>query len=429
MGEELTEKILRSYLATYDAVLNPSGLSRWSPPLSALDCDVETVSELSSLTKSYHRVLEHIASQYASFSDYLGFDADLHGLLSSLPAYGTSVPLGRLDVFYTPSGLKVIEANTESPGGAEECDTIDRLFALSFPDKVSGAPRRRLDGFVQVILESYAEQAIEKHIVPSDRPSVVLLEWPEDVRTNGVRYDLFIDHARNHGLEVSIASPADVVFKDGKALVDDVSVDIFYRRFLIHELPERHVDGYDFVKRLEDSSSVMVNPGISKAAGCKQVLALISDPAYGSLFPDEFNDDIAYLRTSTPPTYSLLHPEMLSFPLHEFLSSKDDYVLKAGNGASSKAVWIGTRTSRDDWVALVRGALGRNYVLQEKVDMVPMSVDLFAGGGLKEAKMFYLLSPYMLSGTFGGVYARATENELLSSHEGGLATILPAYEK
>ncbi|MBD3209611.1 hypothetical protein GF367_04320 [Candidatus Woesearchaeota archaeon] len=424
----LSFDVVDRYVRGYGNVLDPDGTSKWVPPMSSLVLSKEDVSALSFLTEGYYRVLNHIASEYDTFAEYLGFDEDLHALLSTLPSYRSTLPLGRLDVFRTPDGFRVIEANTESPGGAEECDTIERLFSEYFLDKVDGFPHRRLDGYLDILLSSYAEQAAEKGVVPIASPTIALLEWPEDVVANSARYGLFLDYAKERGFDVRLASPLDITYERGKGVVDGVPIDLFYRRFLLHDVPEKHADGYDFIRRLEDSSSVLVNPARSKCVGCKQALAIISGEAYESLFPYWLVEDVRDMRSYTPSTFSLLHPKLLEYYPEHFLSRRDEYVLKAGNGSSSKAVWVGADMSPGDWHDLLRQAWGNNYVLQERVELDTLPVKVFSDG-VVDAQMHYLLSPYMLNGKYGGIYARATENNLLSSDREGLATILPVYEK
>jgi len=421
--------VLGRYAAEYGMLLNSSGQNKFMPPLTPFFCDRELVLGLSSLVEKYHRVLEHISSEYERFSEHLGFEDGFHRLISSLPSYRSNIVLGRLDVFPSQSGLSVIEANTESPGGAEECDTIDGLFEGFFPEKVAGSvSHKRLDGYLNAIMDSYVEQAREKGLVPSSNPRMVLLEWPEDVVSHGDRYQIFVDNAKERGIDVSVASPGDVGYDGGFGVVGGEPVDLFYRRFLLHELPEKHPDGFEVIKRLEDSLSTVVNPGRSKSVGNKQVLALISNPAFESLFPVSLVDDVRYLRCVTPPTYSLLHPESLPFSRSDVSLLRDDYVLKAGNGASSTAVWMGSDNSRTSWDGLINRAWGKNYVLQQKVALPRKDIRVFSDG-VEDATVFYLLSPYMIGGSFGGVYARATENNLLSSDAGGIATILPVYER
>ena len=240
MFDEGTDAV-RRYTADYQALLNSSGRNKFVPPLTPFYCDADMVGRFSSLVEKYHNILEHVASEYDRFSGHLGFDGDFHALLSSLPSYQSNVVLGRLDVFPTPLGLRAIEANAESPGGAAECDTIEGLFGGAFPDLVSGtSSRRRVDGYLDAILGAYAEQALEKGVVPSPEPRLVLLEWPEDVASHGDRYDIFLNRARARGVDASIASPDEVGCGGGFGVVDGAPVDVFYRRFLLHELPENH---------------------------------------------------------------------------------------------------------------------------------------------------------------------------------------------
>ena len=425
-GKYLAVRDVATYVHEYDRLLNPTGGNRWSPPLSALHVDSDEVVGLTDLTRSYHRALEYVAANYSVFKGLLGYDEELDGLLAALPSYHTNVPLARLDVFKTAAGLKAIEANTESPGGSEECDAIERLYSRFFPSR--GVTRGRVDGVLDTLLSSYEEQALHKGFSVTENPRIVVLEWPDDVRYNGVRYDLFLDHARMRGMSAELASPEEVVFQGDRGMVRGRPVDIFYRRFLIHDLPGRHPEGFDLVKRLENSPSAIVNPGRSKCVGSKQVSALISDPVYGELFPPFLQEDVRYLRQAIPRTYSLLRPELLPFSVSAAASLKDEFVLKAGNGASSKNVWVGEDTSRSEWDGLMKGSWGGNFVLQDRLPLRRRRVELHAGGPVS-AEMFYLMSPFSFNGSYGGLYARATENNLLTSSAGGRATILPVYER
>ncbi|MBU0456563.1 MAG: hypothetical protein ABH824_00870 [Nanoarchaeota archaeon] len=424
----------KQFIQEHDTVLDPLGRRVAKVPLTPFFYSEELVTKINLIAQSYFKLLEHLSKNYETFKDFIGYDSDLEKLLSKCPDYDENIPLARLDIFLTEKeGIKIVEANCETPGGNEESYHLEKIFKKKFPELVGSAHSEdRLSLVLETLIHNYQQQMIKKGLQGEikEKPRIILLEWENDITRIRGEFDVFLDYARNQGFECDIVPPQRISFGN-YAQLDGKPVDLFYRRFLLNSLPKMMKVGYDFAMKINDSKTPIINPFSSNKANSKKTQILFSDQNYEHLFPEELKTDLELVRKYIPITIDISNHSNLFGIKEQLKKEKDSWVIKGSNSYSSVDVFIGIDINPTKWDELVEKTVGNDFIAQRKIELPRINVKMYDSRKNENHQMdlVYNVNPYILDGKFSGFYVRASEDNLTSFKVGLMATVLPCYKK
>jgi glutathionylspermidine synthase len=349
-----------------------------------------------------------------------------------MTVYERNMAFARLDMFLTRGGLRMVESNTETPGGNEECTALENGY-LRFIGLAGVEQRSRLEAVFGTLMDHYAVQMRHKGITPAEKPYVNLITWNWDIDRIRGEYNVLIDFIRAQGCDCDIIDPNELVFAGGAGQNPKTGkkVDLFYRRFTTDELPKQSKNGFELARLLNDSGAAVVNPFCTKRVDSKNIMVLIDDPAYRGVFPPELLPHVERIGEVLPWTRKVAG-EMLvdGKPVdgRRYLTERrQKLVVKEANSYSSVGVFIGEDHSEAEWAAVLDRALEGDHIVQEKIDLPTIAVTLYDGKAESTHELIYNVNPYLFNDGYGGIYIRASSDKLTSFKVGGVATVLPAF--
>jgi hypothetical protein len=415
--------------------LNPLGIRKATLTLTPYVLRKEFHDRLARLSVSYARILEDVFQRYSEderIRDVLGYGGELEELLGDMTVYPRNMALARLDMFDTGDGLFMVESNTETPGGNEECTALEEGFQRFFPGE-GGRRLDRLATVLETLMDHYRVQMGHKGLAAKEKPVINLITWDWDIQRIRGEYDVLIDYVRGKGCRCDIIDPNKIVFEGGDAINPEMGerVDLFYRRFTTDELPKHARDGFDLARHLDGSSAAVVNPFCTKRVDSKNIMVLVKDGSFEGIFSEEVLADVRLVREILPWTRRVageIEVDGRSVDGREYLlREKDRLVVKEANSYSSVGVFIGEDHEPDEWAGVVDRALGGDFIVQEKIALPTLPVRLYDGVKESTQDLIYNVNPYMFNGDFGGIYVRASSDKLTSFKVGGVATVLPVF--
>ena len=425
----------RSYLAFVNERLNPLGARRAKLCLTPYTHDSAFEERYRQIVASYALILEHVFQRYpvdARIRDVLGYSGELESHLETMTVYPRNLALARLDVFVTADGLRMVESNTETPGGNEECTTLEIGYQRFF--SAPGLVRReRLQKVLDTLLDHYRVQMSHKGLEAKERPTINLITWDWDIQRIRGEYDVLIDFIRGAGCPCDILDPNRLEFRDGHAFSPSTGerVDLFYRRFTTDELPKNSSTGFALARRLNDSSAAVVNPFCTKRVDSKNIMVLIDDRELDDVFTPELMPHVERIRTVLPWTRKVSRAMVVDGARVDggrFLrESRERLVIKEANSYSSVGVFLGEDATPAQWDEIVERALQGDHIVQEKIDLPTVGVTLFDGEREIHEELIYNVNPYLFNGQFGGLYVRASSDKLTSFKVGKVATVMPVF--
>ena len=417
--------------------LNPLGIRRAALSLTPFLCSQKLYAQFSQIAVSYGKILEYVFQRYEKdprIREVLGYEGDLENHLKKMTVYPENMAFARLDTFITEDGLRMVESNTETPGGNEEQTALETGF-LEILGLEGCTQLSRLEVVFNTLMHHYKIQAEYKGLPVKEHPTINLITWQWDIDRIRGEYDVLINYIQKQGCLCDIIDPNKLVF-EGKDVFNpenDTQVDLLYRRFTTDELPKHADKGFELAKQMNDANIAVVNPFCTKRVDSKNIMVLVKDDIYTDVFSPEILEHVRTIRDVLPWTLKVA-AEMIvdGKPIdgRKFLmQEKDRLVLKHANSYSSVSVYLGEDQTDEQWKEIVDEALKGDHIVQEIIKLPTMTVTLFDGTATETYDLIYNVNPYMLNNQFGGIYVRASTDKLTSFKVGGVATVLPVFLK
>lgn len=348
-------------------------------------------------------------------------------LLESAPRLAVTSPLSRLDAFIDPAdGVpRITEYNGETPAGTAYCDALSELF-LAMPAMrvfardwvVQSLPAR--NHLFNTLLETWHRFRGVRTI-----PSIAIVDW-HDVPTVS-EFVLSRDYFQSMGAECIITTPDALSYEHGK-LVDasGVTIDLIYKRVLIHELIEECGLEHPMVRAVVDGAVCMVNPFSCKPLHKKASLAVLSDERNAALF------DAATLEVieNHVPWTRVVEERHTRFgsdsvDLVPWIGEhQEDLVLKPNDDYGGAGIVLGWEVDRSAWEIAVTRALTEPYIVQRRIALPSEPFAAMIDGSLAFDSRIVDSAPFCWDGAWtDGMLCRISTSTLVNVTAGGGSTV------
>lgn len=342
------------------------------------------------------------------------------------PGFPEPSPTGRLDIFYLPDErtFSLVEYNAETPAAQAYNDVLSDVFyslpaMRAFQRYYNVHPLMARHGVLHALCSAYYQWSGRR-----DVPRVAILDWRE-VPTYS-EFLLMADYLRSQGLDVTIADPREVEYRDGQLIVRDFPINLIYKRVLLSELVARGGMDHPVLRALRDGAVCMVNPVRCKILHKKASLAVLSDERNASLFRDDQREAIAahvpWTRRVEERHTSYHDATVDLLPL--LAEHRERFVLKANDEYGGKGIVLGWETDQAEWEQALRDALESPHVAQERVPVPSEPFPSYADGALHLLDRMLDTDPFIFNGEYvDGCLTRLSTAALLNVTAGGGSTV------
>jgi hypothetical protein len=343
----------------------------------------------------------------------LDLDSEEERLALADPGCHDSSPSSRLDGFFSDR-LRYVEYNAESPAGMAYGDNLAAAFddlpvMREFRKRWRARPIASRKRQLTTMLRSFREWG------RAAKPTVAIVDWTGLPTTS--EWEMFRDFFEANGIPTIICDPRELDYRGGKLSAQGRHITLVYRRVLTSELLNKSDRARPLQRAYLDGAVCVVNTFRAKLLHKKMSLALLSDPAYASLYSASERRAIA----RHVPWTRKLTPRLAD----DAVRRRESLVLKPNDEYGGKGVILGWTTSQSDWERAIGTALSSPHVLQEAVPVpkepYPMLID-----GVRNVEVSLDLDPYLFGGRVGGSLTRLSSAALLNV-TAGAGSVVPTY--
>jgi glutathionylspermidine synthase len=426
----------QQYFERVRQVLDPTGRRTAKLCMSPFVFDQQLWQRMEQITTAYTRLLEFVFQRFpvdSRIQEVLAYPTALEQYLSSLTIYPKNLAAARIDIFLTADGLKMVESNTEIPGGNEESYYLEQEWLDIYrPSDLAAVPRMQI--VYDTLMEHYRVQAEHLGLEKKEQLNICLTQWQSEIDRIRGEYEILMGFIRQRGHRVDVIDPNRVQVADGLALdPGGQPIDLIYRRFTADELPRFAERSWQMAIDWDRARVAVVNPFCTKRVDSKNIMVLFKDESFDPVFPAELATELAIVREIIPWTKKirdrLVDQSGEEVDARSFLlANKDSLVIKHANAYSSAAVYIGVDIEPGQWQEIVDRSLEGDHIVQELIDLPETDIEYWEDQQIKSARCIYNVSPYLYDGHFGGLLARASTDKLTSFKSGEIATIMPCFK-
>jgi glutathionylspermidine synthase len=343
--------------------------------------------------------------------------------ITPMPKLAPLSRICRLDGIFDSHGCyRIVETNTEGPGGVIQAGLAARIWAQAENPLTPGLSLNvyrqpfvaNPDCFVHELLSTHRELTAQ---CPS-RAAVVNFRGRYKNEVDWITRGL-----NNLGVETTVVDAADLKRKSGR-LIDSTGgpLDLVYNKLDVRDLiDEPTVEEY--LAATANQEATCVNPWIAQwILSDKAILAVLSDDRFAGNFTLAEQQFIKahvpwtrFVRDSSTTDREGRRVDLLPYAV----AKREELVLKPSNATRGEGVKIGHLTERAEWEDGLRHAAGAEpYVLQEYIS-APCLNGPHPGTGKIES-MIFGLDAYVFGGHFAGFHARASLDPVINVGKRGI---------
>jgi hypothetical protein len=324
----------------------------------------------------------------------LGLTEDEERLISITPGFGSSDVSGRMEASFDSSGeFHFVEYSAASPGGLLYGDALGEIFMdMDIVREFAGSRGLRRIEIRPCVLETLL--CCYREWGGHDQPNIAI------VGRNGApalaEFDICREYFESRGYPTIIADPSELEYRGGWLRVRDFRVNLVYNRVAAGEFLSVSGLGHPLIRATRDRAACSVNSFRSQALMKKALFALLDDPQYQSLFPD---DEVEALRRRVPWT-RVLREGFTTYggqevDLVDFVGGRrENLILKPNGDHDALGAVLGWHCDGGEWNRAVNEALGASFIVQERVGAMRESFPTLFGGQITFEDRHVDFAPY-----------------------------------
>jgi hypothetical protein len=339
------------------------------------------------------------------------------------PGYQTASTTSRLDAFLLPDALHFAEYNAEAPAGIGYTQRLCELFAsTSVMERFREARQVRhhnvIDELLAALLASYHEWG-----GTAAPPRIAIVDWRE-VPT-WTEFEILRDAFTAAGVPTIVCDPRELELVGSTLTAHGTRIDLVYRRVLVNDVVARSAECKALVDACAARTVCMANTFRCKLAHKKAFFAVLTDPAYASLFSAR---ELGIVHAHVPWTRVLQDGkgrkgDWQGDLLELIRRGRERFVLKPNDEYGGTGVNLGWEMTGTDWEARIESALRDPYgtwIVQERIPVRRETFPQFdALGNVTMADMLVDFAPYLFRGRMGGYLTRLSGSGLANVTSGG----------
>jgi uncharacterized circularly permuted ATP-grasp superfamily protein len=326
------------------------------------------------------------------------------------------VLLSRLDAFLLEDGPRFIEINSDAPAGFGYGDRMAEVFLdmplfRAFADEHHVSYLRSGPRLVEAVLGTWHG---------TGTPVLAIVDW-SDVKTRADQ-EILQQAFMAAGVRCVMADPRSMRISRGRLVTaEDVAIDVVYRRGVLSELVAREDEVREFLEAYRRQLAVFVNSFRCHLSEDKAFFGLLTDEAFASLMSA---DERALVLRHVPWTRKVeerrtIHAGQEVDLVPHAIAAREHLVLKPAHGYGGDSVYVGDETDDATWGAALQRALGKPWVLQERVP-IPEEVFPFCEGGVLTFEPRKVnANPFYVAGAEVGAVTRASRSSVINVSAGG----------
>lgn len=343
------------------------------------------------------------------------------------PGYKRLCVSSRLDAFFDGDDFKFLEYNAESPAGIADQMQMEKSVELVPQVKRFLAENRHWKPQPHVRILDALVQAYRDFGGKKEKPNIAIVDW-RGVSTFS-EFLILQEYFESAGFPTIIADPRELEF-DGEILrAGGFSIDIFYKRIIIHEFLENFDETHPLTRAYREGKVCMANSFRTKIPHKKASFAIVTDERWEKLFTTE---QLEVIRRHIPWTRRLRDSKTSyngrEIDLLEFLRrERERFLIKPNDDYGGKGITLGWETSESEWEKAIEEAFPHSFVAQERAAVGKTSIPALAGSVVMQELMIDF-DPFVFNGKVEGGLVRLSSQSIVNVSQGGGETPLVVLE-
>jgi len=373
------------------------------------------------ITKMMVSIIEKCTEEYLqnpAFRKFFGYSKIMEELILIDPGYKNPVPVARFDLFYNED-YKFCELNGDGTSAMNEANTLEQIFSES---EILKELETDYEISYHELFLSWLLQLLNiyKEFGGTEKPNIAISDFM-GLGSND-EFDTFKEIFEKQGYKTVICDPRDMKYKDGKLYVDDIRIDLIYRRAVNKEVELRIDEVSDFLQAYKEKAVCVVGPFRSQIMHNKIFFEILSSEDKTDFLNTEERE---FVKKHIPKTYILDKKNLLTA-----IENKDKYLIKPKDYYAGKGVVCGLDRTDEDWRNELNDAIEKGgFLLQEFCNFTKKNLPEVIKNKFEFSEYKTTLGLFVYNSKLSGLYSRVGRKNVIAGIEESITLPSFVYKK
>lgn len=354
-------------------------------------------------------IVEKVTKEYVKNENYRKlFDLDplTEKLILKNPGYDISTPIARFDVMYDGNkDYKFCELNTDGSSAMLEDKSLADLM------KDSKAIKKLKEKY-QIdhvnLLETLVDSIEELYFSIKGKKEKINIAIVDIIEFDNIEFQTIKKLFQKRGHNCKIANLKDLERKDNGLYIEDMKIDLVYRRLVTSDLIENQDIGKNLIDAYLNDEIISIGSFRSTLFYTKDIFRILRLEESKKILSEKENE---FIKNHIPYTEKLNYQE----DKEKLIKNKDKYILKPIQGYASHGIYVGKEHTKEEFIQILEEIKNKDYIYQEYYTVKPMK---FIKMEEKEGKLenfSYVTGLFAYNKKFIAPYMRIGNAALISS--------------
>ena len=358
---------------------------------------------------TFMSIVEKVTKEYVENESYrklFALDPLTEKLILKDPGYNISTPIARFDVMYDGrEDYKFCELNTDGSSAMLEDKSLADLM------KETKAIEKLKEKYVIDhidLLESLVDSIEVLYYKTKKTKEKINIAIVDIVEFDNIEFKTIQKLFEKKGHRCKIANLKDLERKDGGLYIDDMKIDLVYRRLVTSDLIENKDIGKNLIDAYLNDEVMTIGSFRSTLFYTKDIFRILRLKESQKILSEKENE---FIKKHIPYTEKFDYQK----DKEKILEEKDKYILKPIQGYASHGIYVGKEHDKKEFEKILDQIKDKDYIYQEYYTVKPIKFIKMEDDKAKLEDFSFVTGLFAYNKKFISPYMRIGNAALISS--------------
>lgn len=358
---------------------------------------------------TFMSIVEKVTKEYVENESYrklFALDHLTEKLILKHPGYNISTPIARFDVMYDGrEDYKFCELNTDGSSAMLEDKSLADLM------KETKAIEKLKEKYVidhTDLLQSLVDSIEVLYYKTKKTKEKINIAIVDIVEFDNIEFKTIQKLFEKKGHRCKIANLKDLERKDGGLYIDDMKIDLVYRRLVTSDLIENKDIGKNLIDSYLNDEVMTIGSFRSTLFYTKDIFRILRLKESQKILSEKENE---FIKKHIPYTEKFDYQK----DKEKILEEKDKYILKPIQGYASHGIYVGKEHDKKEFEKILDQIKDKDYIYQEYYTVKPIKFIKMEDDKAKLEDFSFVTGLFAYNKKFISPYMRIGNAALISS--------------
>ena len=358
---------------------------------------------------TFMSIVEKVTKEYVENESYrklFALDPLTEKLILKDPGYNISTPIARFDVMYDGrEDYKFCELNTDGSSAMLEDKSLADLM------KETKAIEKLKEKYVIDhidLLQSLVDSIEDLYYKTKNTKEKINIAIVDIVEFDNIEFKTIQKLFEKKGHRCKIANLKDLERKDGGLYIDDMKIDLVYRRLVTSDLIENKDIGKNLIDAYLNDEVMTIGSFRSTLFYTKDIFRILRLKESQKILSEKENE---FIKKHIPYTEKFNYKK----DKEKILEEKDKYILKPIQGYASHGIYVGKEHDKKEFEKILDQIKDKDYIYQEYYTVKPIKFIKMEDDKAKLEDFSFVTGLFAYNKKFISPYMRIGNAALISS--------------